>query len=229
MEKEKLDKLIEYKGPFGQGSEGFWDDYEDILSTQILRYKITKVKIFYKENKKHQEYYLVGIGFTYENLFTGEIKEIEHKGTENITGKRELEVKPGDYLKKFHINFKDDFDRISQIGFTTFKNKEISVGIKDGQDKTIEQNNQDKIFIGSYGYAGKLLDGFGCLFVSRSEYLKAHLFWYFMMRKLINKDENFRKKWEVKYKELDKPYQYIWRAMLLPDAPFSKIIKYCIA
>ena len=41
MEKEKLDKLIEYKGPFGQGSEGFWDDYEDILSTQILRYKIT--------------------------------------------------------------------------------------------------------------------------------------------------------------------------------------------
>ena len=57
--------------------------------------------------------------FTYNEFMNkvseGEIKEIEHKGTENITGKRELEVKPGDYLKKFHINFKDDFDRISQI------------------------------------------------------------------------------------------------------------------
>ena len=229
MDKKKLDELIEYEGPFGRGQEGFWDDYET-FSNQILRYKIIKVKIYFNDKDNYnKEYYIVGIGFTYENLFTGEIKEIDHKGTDKIAGMKELEIKTGDYLKKFHINFKDDFDRISQIGFTTLKNKEISVGIKDGQDKTIEQNNQDKIFIGSYGYAGKLLDGFGCLFVSRSEYLKAHLFWYFMMRKLINKDENFRKKWEIKYKELDKPYQYIWRAMLLPDAPFSKIIKYCIA
>jgi len=227
MDKKTSDELVEYEGPFGKGQEGFWDDYET-FSTQLLRYKIIKVKIYFNEKDKDQEYYIVGIGFTYENLFTGEIKEIEHKGTDKISGMKELEIKAGDYLKQFHINFKDDFERISQIGFTTIKNKDIYVGIKDGLDKYVKQNTQDKIYIGSYGYISEHLDGIGCLFVNRADYLKVHLFWFFMMRKLINKDEGFRKKWEVKYKELDIVYQFIWRAMLLPDAPFAKIIKFCI-
>ena len=227
MDKKKLDELIEYEGPFGQGQNGFWDDYET-FSNQILRYKITKVKIYFNEKEGKEEYYIVGIGITYENLFTGEIKEIEHKGTDKISGMKELEIKSGDYLKQFYINFKDDFERISRIGFRTIKNKEIFVGIKDGLDKYIKQNTQDKVYIGSYGFISEKLDGIGCLFVNRTEYLKAHLFWFFMMRKLINKDEAFRKKWEVKYIELDMVYRFIWKAMLLPDTAFAKIIKYCI-
>ena len=78
MDKKTADELVEYEGPFGKGQEGFWDDYET-FSTQLLRYKIIKVKIYFNEQGKDQEYYIVGIGFTYENLFTGEIKEIEHK------------------------------------------------------------------------------------------------------------------------------------------------------
>jgi hypothetical protein len=228
MDKKKLDELIEYEGPFGKGQKDFWDDYET-FSNQILRYKIIKVRIYFNGNEKQEEYYIVGIGFTYENLFTGEIREIEHKGCDKISGMKALEIKSGDYIKQFHINFKDDFERISQIGFTTIKNKSIKVGIKDGTDKYIKQNTQDKIYIGSYGFISERLDGIGCLFVSRTEYLKAHLFWFFMMRKLINKDEAFRKKWEVKYIELDMVYRFIWKAMLLPDTAFAKIIKYCIA
>ena len=49
-----------------------------------------------------------------------------------------------------------------------------------------------------------------------------------MMRKLIEKDKEFKAKWDVKYKELDKAYQYIWRALLLPNSAFAKVIKYCI-
>jgi len=248
MDKEKLDELIEYVGPFGTGSESdtFWDDYEDTFKEQIIRNKITKVKIYFQneeekekekeketkeveeEKKVLEEKYLIGIGLTFENAFTGEIKEIEHKGSDKVSGMKELIIKPGDYLKKFHINFKDDFSRISQIGFTTTKNEQLFVGIKDGLDKTIKQNDEDYIFIGTYGYAKERMHGFGCLFVKRNEYLKAHLFWFFMMRKLISKDKEFKAKWDVKYKELDKVYQFIWKALLLPDAAFAKIIKYCI-
>ena len=238
-ENQPPEEIIEYEGPFGTGSEShtFWDDYELEFQDKILKYKITKVKIYYKSNdkegekkeeKKEEEKYIIGIGFTYENLFTGEIKELEHKGTDMISGMKELVIKPGDYLKKFHINFKDDFSRISQIGFTTTKNEQLFVGIKDGLDKTIKQNDEDYIFIGTYGYAKERMHGFGCLFVKRNEYLKAHLFWFFMMRKLISKDKEFKAKWDVKYKELDKVYQFIWKALLLPDAAFAKIIKYCI-
>ncbi len=232
---QSLEEVIEYEGPFGTGSEShtFWDDFELELKDQILKYKITKVKIYYhstdKGEEKEEEKYIIGIGFTYENLFTGEIKEIEHKGTEMISGMKELIIKPGDYLKQFHINFKDDFEHISQIGFTTSKNEKISVGIKDGLDKTIKQNNEDKIFIGSYGYVKERLDGFGCLFVLRNIYLKAHLFGFFLMRNWIKKNEKFKQEWDNKYKELDIEYQYIWRAINLPDAVFAKIIKYCIA
>ena len=45
---------------------------------------------------------------------------------------------------------------------------------------------------------------------------------------MADQNEAFRKKWEEKYKELDIVYQFIWKAMLLPDTAFAKIIKYCI-
>ena len=239
-ENQPPEEIIEYEGPFGTGSEShtFWDDYELEFQDKILKYKITKVKIYYKSNdkegekekeKKEEEKYIIGIGFTYENLFTGEIKELEHKGTDMISGMKELVIKPGDYLKQFHINFKDDFDHISQIGFTTFKNENISVGIKDGLDKTIKENDEDKIFIGSYGYVKERLDGFGCLFVKRNIYLKEHLFGFFLMRNWIKKNKAFKEEWDNKYKELNIEYQYIWRAINLPDAAFAKIIQFCIA
>ncbi len=241
---ESLENIIEYVGPYGSGadSDNFWDDFEQELKDQILRYKITKVKIYYNssvdENEDKdaktdkeviEEKYIIGISFTYENLFTGEIKELEHKGSDKIAGMKELIIKPGEYLKQFHINFKDEFTHISQIGFTTSKNNELSVGIKDGLDKTIKENEEDKIYLGSFGFFDKRVNGIGCLFVKRNIYLKAHLFGYFLMRNWVKKNEEFKKKWDNEYKKLNVEYQFIWKAMNLPDAAFTKIIKYCIA
>ena len=226
------DKVI-YVGPFGYGSESctFWDEYELKFKDDILKYKITKVKIYYQSEEKEniEEKYIIGLAFTYENFYTGEKKEIEHKGSDLISGFKELIIEPGDYLKKFHINFKDNFEYISQIGFTTYKNKVISIGVKDGLDKTIKENNEERVIVGSFGYLDKRINGIGCLFVKKIDYLKSYLFLFFMMRHLVKnvKYEKFKKEWENKYKELNIAYQFIWRAINLPDAIFAKIIKYC--
>ena len=229
-ENQSLEDIIEYEGPFGRSvdSDTFWDDFEEELKDQILKNKITKVKIYYNSDKEEEEKYIVGIGFTFENLFTGQIKELEHKGTENVSGMKELVLKPGEYLKQVHINFKDEFDGFCQLGFTTNLNNEIVVGKKNGLDKTIKQNNEDKIFVGSYGYFKEKLEGFGCLFVDRVIYLKSNMFGYLLLRSVVKKDEKFKEEWNKKYKELKTEYQYLWRTMTLPDSVFGKIIKYCI-
>ena len=223
--------LIQYVGPFGYSSNthNFWDDFEDVLKEKILQYKIIKIKIYYSsdEENKEQEKYLIGISLTYQNLFTGEKKELEHKGTDKITGTREFNIDSGDYLKKFHINFNDDFDHISQIGFTTFRNREIFVGIKDGLDKTIKQNDEDYILLGTYGYFEQRMDGIGCLFADKKLFLNTHLFGYFMMKYLIKHNETFKKEWDDNYKKLSIDFQFLWRAVTLPDAIFSCIIKFC--
>lgn len=226
---EELKNIIEYEGPFGCSTfdHQFWDDFEEELKEKIIRYKITNIKIYYNSKDKDQENYIVGIKFTFQNLSTGEKKEIEHKGTENIAGTRELVINPGEYVKKFHVNFKDDFTHISQIGFTTSKNRDITVGIKDGVEKTITHNNEDAILLGTYGYAKERLDGIGCLFIKRNIYLKMNLFGFFFVRYLIQKNEDFKKEWESKYKELDIKDQYFWKTMNLPDAAFASVIKYC--
>ena len=234
MTQGKEEEKVAYVGPFGHSSESytFWDEYDLKFKDDILKYKIIKVKIYYQSEEKEnvEEKYIIGLAFTYENFYTGEKQVIEHKGSDLISGFKELIIEPGDYLKQFHINFKDNFEYISQIGFTTYKNKVISIGVKDGLDKRIKENNEERVIVGTYGYLDKTINCIGCLFVKKKDYLRSYLFWVFMMRHMVKNEKykQFKTDWDSKYKELDITYQFVWRAINLPDAVFSKIIKYCI-
>ena len=48
-----------------------------------------------------------------------------------------------------------------------------------------------------------------------------------MLRYKIQKDINFKKKWDEKYDELPTEFKYLWKAVNLPDTPFAQIIRYC--
>ena len=184
-----------------------------------------------KETKEKDEFieekYIVGICFVYKNLYTGEIKEIEHKGTNDIIGMKELNIKGNEYLKRFNINIKDDFDRISQLSFYTNRNKEISVGVKDGEDKMEELNNGDNVLIGSFGYLRENINALGCIYINKKVYIEKLLFGFFLLRKILKNNKEFLEKWNKEYKKLDKEFQYIWRVVNLPDFSFAKIIEFC--
>lgn len=223
---------IKYTSPFGRidlnNNDVFWDDI-DIFNNDILNNKVTKVKIFFKSGEKEaeDEKYIVGISFTFTNLINGEKKEVEHKGKDIISGMRELNINGNEFLKTFNINFQNDAERLSQVRFATNRNNQITVGIQDGEDKIIEENNQDYVLIGTFGYLKDRINCLGCTFVDKKIVVQKLLLGFLLLRKRAKNDEQFREKWEKKHKELDITFQFIWRTIQLPDANFAQIIKFC--
>ena len=228
VQEEEEKELIQYSGNFGgiaQESQ-CWDDYEEMGEEELLKHKIVKIKIFTGEFSGKKA--IFGIDVTYKNLSTGEIKKTqEHRGSEQFLDSKELEIGPNDYLINFHIRFTNDADYISQLGFETNLKKSILEGSEEGEDKTITSNGGDNIIVGTFGCLNKKLDAMGFLFISKKEYFKKKLFRFFMLRNLVKKDAKFKKTWDEKYKELPNDFKYLWRAVNLPDAAFTPIIKYC--
>jgi hypothetical protein len=232
-EDEEVKELIQYTGNYGgidQDSK-FWDDYEEMggqNGEDLLKYKITKIKIYtgtFNEKKA-----IMGISCVFKNLFSGKDEpQKDHKGSIQFEDVKEFDIQAGEYLTDFHIRFTNEAEYISQLGFGTSKGNKILVGTEEGEDKTIDSNGGQNFIVGTFGCVNKKLDAMGCLYVSKTEYLKRKLFCLFMLRHVIKKDTKFKEKWDAKWKELPEDFQYIWKAMNLPDAPFSHIIKYCYA
>ncbi len=224
---EEENELIKYTGNFGgiDQQSKFWDDFEDFGEKPLLKMKIIKIKVYtglYKEKNA-----IFGMSFTYRNLATGEIKEIDHKGSLDFVDVKEFALGSDEILTDFHIRFTNEAEYISQIGYGTNK-RQFLVPEKsdDGEDKTIESNGGKFYIIGTFGCVNEKLDATGVLYIDKKEYLKLSLFVYFLLRSKVKKDKVYKEEWEKKYKSLPIEFQYIWKLINLPDAPFSQIIKY---
>ena len=221
-------EIVHYTGNYGgitQESK-FWDDYEDMGEEELLKHKIIKLKIY--TGKFQEKQVIFGISCTFQNLFTGEIKEpIEHRGSEEFVDVKEIEIKGEEYLTDFHIRFPNEAEYISQLGFETNKKNKILIGTEDGEDKTITSNGGDNIIIGTFGCVDKKLDAMGCLYITKKEFLKRTLLPFFALRHIVKKDNKFKENWEAKYKELPSEYQYLWKTVNLSDALFAQIAKFC--
>ena len=250
------DPRIKYGDLFGfieTTNSKFFDDNE-ALKYESLNYKISSIKIYFNPTieteqgnepgnneetepiaKKGQEEdkeflnekYIIGLTITYKNIYNGEIKVMEHKCSDKIAGMKELKIEGNEYVKKFDINIKPDFKRISQLCFFTNKNHYQSVGLKDGEDKIEKFNDEDNVIIGCFGYLGKSLNAFGCIFADKKFFIRKLVFGFLYLRNMVKKNNKFREEWEKKYKELDIDFQYLWRVVNLPEASFAKIISFC--
>ena len=225
-------EYCEYGSPFGfrKTEETAWDDYEDIFKKgkEIRRNKITNIKIYYNREDDIEEKYIIGLTFTFKNLFTGETKVVDHKGSDNISGMKELVIKEGEYLTKFNIKFEgEDVERCTLISFTTNKGNNISVGSNDGQEKSVTTNGQNNIYVGTFGGLNKKIDAIGCLYIKKEHYIEENLFRFFILKYLKDKDEKFKEEIEAKYNELSNEDKFLWKAVNLPDAAFQVVIKFC--
>ena len=226
---EEDQQIIKYTGNYGVVTEDskYWDDLEELGEDTLLKLKIIKIKIYSRTYKGYT--IICGLGFTFKNLSTGEILACkEHKGSEQFNDVKEFDIIGDEYLTDFHIRFEFEGEHISQIGFDTNKGNKILIGIKEGEDKTIESNGGDNIILGTNGCVNKKLDSIGIIYINKRELFKKRYFPLFMLNNLIKNDEKFKKEVENNYDKLSDEYKYLWKTANLPDAVFSEVIKFTI-
>ena len=224
---EEEKSIIQYSGNFGgitQESK-FWDDFEDFGEKKLLNLKIIKVRIY--SGKFNDKEAIFGVGFTYKDLTTGKEIIVDHKGTDDFVDVKEFVINQSEYLTDFHIRFTNEAEYISQLGYATNKKTPILIGSEEGEDKTITSNGGNYIIVGSFGCTNKKLDATGVLFMNKKEYFKRLLNGIFILRHLIKNKPKFKEEWDKKQKDLPMDFQFIWRAVNLPEAPLFQIIKYC--
>lgn len=224
---EQNNSIIQYSHLYGciTLESKCWDDFEDKGEKELLKNKITKIKVF--TGKFNENNCILGISVTFRNIFTGKELKEEHKGSDNFIDVKEFVLKGDEYLTDFHIRGKESFEYISELGFITNKKREFFVGTKEGDEKMIPINGEGNIIVGTFGHLSKKLDAAGVHFISKKEFTKISLFGFFLLRHLVKKDQKFKEEKDNEVKNFPKPFQYIWKTINLPDNPFYQIIKYC--
>ena len=214
-----------YGGKYGwvyQDSKSF-DDLQDILKGDYLKYKLVKLKIW--SGQKDNSDVLYGIQAFYKNYTTGKIIESpEYKG-EGFTKVEEFDIQSNEYLSNFNVRFDTE---ITRVAFKTNKDREFVVGNGKGDDKYVPLNKSKNIIVCIYGAYSKYLDAIGVGFVERDWYMKRMCFGYFELRYKLKKDEDFKKEWYEKINNLDNFQKALLKTCSLPDAPFTEIIKFCV-
>ena len=225
-----MEEDINYGDIYGVGSQDdtYFDDFEGFSNRELLNYKIIKQRIYlgYLEGKK----VILGIGTTFKNLLNGNIVNKDHKEDLQVVEEiEELIIKDDDYLTNVFIQMNQYDFFISFIRFITHNNNQISSGEyeENGEDRILNQENE--VILGFYGGINKRLNYIGCLYTRKDIYYKKLFFGIFLLKYLAKKDNNFRDKWNVGFKELDVSSKYLWKAVNLPDNckySYYLIIKY---
>jgi len=227
-DKEEDNSIINYSGNYGgitQESK-FWDDLEDYGEKKLLNLKIIKIRIY--SGKFNDKDAIFGIGFTYLDLTNGKEIVVDHKGSDDFVDVKEFVIEKNENLTDFHIRLANEDEYISQLGYTTNKGKLILIGSEEGENKYIHSNGGENIIIGTFGSFNKKLDATGILFINKKEYFKRLLKGIFILRYLVKKNPKFKEEWEEKQKDLPLDFQFIWRAVNLPeDRLLSYILRFC--
>ena len=89
-------------------------------------------------------------------------------------------------------------------------------------------NNKNNIILEIHGFIGTNLNSIGCIYSSTEFFINNLLFRFFMLRHLVKTNKKFREKWNDNYNNLTPEYQFIWRAVNMPDNIFYRIINNCL-
>ena len=202
----------------------FWDDNTD--EEFSIKSKIIQIKIHTGEY--NGKYVILGISLTFKNLVNNEEKIVNHIGSGKALEIQSLDIKENEYVTNFYIKFLDNEEYISQLGFSTNKNRRILVGVDEGNYKIIEYNDGSHIIIGSFGHLDEIMNGIGIYYIKKTDFMKELLFGIFIVRYLNKNNKEFKKKWDEKYKEIPMEYQYMWKMINLPDNTYYGILRYLI-
>ena len=194
---------------------------------------LKRLKIYFGNNTKKIKT-LLGFQSTYINYITGKKLDVDYKGgerNEETIEVKGLAVEQNDYIKFFEFDFNDEY--INYIKIISDKGKEIELGIRPEKPKIILNYEGDNMIQFFWGYYSKEegITSIGFRYTPRKQFNFAKILPILKLRYKLNHDNKFKIKYEDNYKELLKnniTMIYLYKACLLPDTCFSRIIKLII-
>ena len=214
------------------GYEDNWSDFDDseLFEKNIqIETKLSSIKIYFIHNQR-----LLGLESSFVNFITGERKQGDYHGGDKTSKDieiKELIMKNNEYVKNFELTMDDKFELICYIKITTSKENVIEFGENKGKKITIlnfQGDNMIQSFFGNYDAKG--INSIGFQYINRKQFIFYQILPILKLKYKINKDEEFKEKYDKDYKDLLKDnisMIYLYRACCLPESIFSKIIKYC--
>lgn len=213
---------------------------KDIFGEELWKYAILKkIKIWYGSTQKKgedapKEKVPLGIQCTYQDIVTGTIKTSEqHTGdlTSGDIETKELEIKEGDYVRKFNIGF-DTY--ITHLKFTTNKGEFIEFGAEkpDCEKKITFNDSTDpcmiQMFTGYYNAFG--LRALGVSFIKKKDFILINLMGVFRLRHIFKINEEEKNRWskEENLNNLPNDMKAVAKVCNLPDTTFACVMKFCV-
>ena len=191
---------------------------------------LKKVKVFFGNNNKGNKT-LLGLQNSYINYIDGKRIDKEYEGGEKIGENieiKELNMEENEYIKNFEMQFND---YITYIKIITSKEKSIEFGERPEKLVTIlnfEGENMIQFFWGDYDDEG--ISAIGFKYTNRKNFIFGTILPILKLRYKFIHDNKFKNRINKEKEDLlkdNESMEYLYRACLLPDTCFSRIIKYC--
>ena len=235
-------KVMESNNDNEKEDEGRFDDVKELLNQgeehdNIINYRLAYINIYYD----NQQELVVGIQITFRNLETRDIiplrrrlgkkwKDYDKLSEQDENYKKILQVETFKINKKEYLtNFSFYFNEqgIKQIYLETNKGTRFKKGKEIGEKIDLIPSNKSKldIIVGTFG----TVENIGISYIDISDYIKKYFIAFSEVRMKINTDKNYKKQIEDKYKGLSEIDKYIYRTAILPDTPFTSILRYILA
>ena len=212
-------------------------DYE-LFNADMWTYEILhKIKLWYGTPKQGddnvKDKLILGIQCVYVDIVSGNKTTSEqHCGdiTKEDVEVKELELKEGDYINKFYIDFEGG---ITHIKFMTNKGQVLELGEEKADTKrTVELNNEKEpqmvqTFFGYFNNYG--LRALGCKFISKKNFILINLMGILRLRHIFNINPEEKKKWQnpEELKKLNLKMRTIAKLCARPDKTFSGVLEFC--
>ncbi len=201
-------------------------DVKDEVGKSLLDYRITKIKCQVKSNDS-----IYGIQFYYRNINTGketalinvkakETDLIEQEMTFGVEEIVDLRTWVDDEIQLIGFEITTNRGRIKKFGYGNDEQLRTCPDFLD-KDKTIvgfgvTADNRNRV-VGLYGY-----------YLNKKTYAFYLYSGVFSLR-IKTKDENYKKKFDAKYPNMNEKYKVLYKVCCLPDNQFYNIIKYALS
>ena len=200
-------------------------DLFDILGSNLLDYKLTKIKCQLKSNTS-----IYGIQLTYKNINDGkETTLIDIKSDEKDLIEQEMDLKDEE-IKDLRVWLNEN---ICLIGFevTTNKNRIQKFGYGNDEELRVIKDfkNMDKIIVGFGFYANinekKGITAIYAYFIDKHAYI-SYIFDGLLTLRTKVKQTIFKEKIKKKLTKMNEKNNILFKICQLPDNQFFNIIKY---